>query len=70
MTDYKLKDHTQITPLLDKDHIFFNVFGMVLNPIVFIYNKDHQLVKYYKGQTKAEAISKALNDEAAVANTN
>jgi thiol-disulfide isomerase/thioredoxin len=63
MTDYNLDEQPQVIPLRDKDGIFFTVFGMVLNPLVFIYDKQHRLVKLYKGQTKAEAIQKALKNE-------
>lgn len=58
--DYKLAALPQIKPLLDKDGAFFKAFGMVLNPLVFVYDREHKLVKFYKGQTKVDAISKVL----------
>jgi thiol-disulfide isomerase/thioredoxin len=60
MMDYKLDSNPQIIALLDKDHVFFKAFGQVLNPLVYIYNKEHKLVRHYVGQTRVEAISKAL----------
>lgn len=60
MKTYKLNEYSQIIPLLDNDNTFFNSFGMALNPLVFIYDENQKLVKYYKGETKIEAIQKAL----------
>jgi peroxiredoxin len=63
MIDYRLNVFPQIKPLLDNDGVFFKAFGVALNPLVIIYNNEHRFVKMYKGQTKVEAIRKALNNE-------
>jgi peroxiredoxin len=62
MNDYKLNLYPLITPLMDIDYTFFKSFGMEVNPLIFIYGKDGNLKKYYKGETKIEAIKKALQE--------
>lgn len=38
----------------------FSTFGSIGVPHIFIYDKDHKLVKEFKGETKVEAIAKYL----------
>ncbi len=38
----------------------FDTFGTLSVPHIFIYDKDHKLIKEFKGETKVEAILKYL----------
>ncbi len=58
--DYDLDKHPQITVLMDKNDNFHSVFGPASYPTVFIYNSSRQLVKQYRGETKVEAVLKAV----------
>jgi hypothetical protein len=42
------------------DEDVFSAFGSVSVPHIFIYDKDHRLIKEFKGETKVEAIAKYL----------
>jgi len=42
------------------DEEVFSTFGSVSVPHIFIYDKDHRLIKEFKGETKVEAIAKYL----------
>lgn len=44
--------------------LFYKTFGTRITPSFFIYNKEHQLVKIIKGETKIENILNALNENA------
>lgn len=59
---YNLDKYSQITVLLDHKDNFHTVFGPASYPTIFIYNKLHQLIKRYKGETKVEAVLKALQE--------
>lgn len=61
ITDLQLESLTQIVLLSDTDNTFFKSFGMEVNPLIIIYDKNGNLVKHFKGETKIEAISKAAN---------
>lgn len=62
MKHFELDKHSQITPLLDSEFTFFKTFGIDVVPLEMIYNKDHKLVKYYKGEVKVETIVKLLKE--------
>jgi peroxiredoxin len=60
-TDYDLKSHSFIKLLIDKDQTFLKIFGAAVTPMQVLYNKDHRLVKIFKGEIKMEAIIKQLD---------
>lgn len=41
----------------------FDTFGFTSVPSLFIYNKNQQLIKQFKGETKIEAVIKAITNE-------
>ncbi|HCX72826.1 MAG TPA: hypothetical protein DHM37_03825, partial [Candidatus Cloacimonas sp.] len=47
--------------LYDKDMQFERVFGRCPFPTSFIYNRNKELVKIFKGEVKVEALLKYLN---------
>ena len=57
---YQLINDTQINVLWDKDNRFRSWFDLKSIPSIFIYDRNHQLVKEYHGQVKIEAIAKYL----------
>jgi peroxiredoxin len=59
--EYHLKDYPQVVPLMDINSNFFNVFGMVMTPLIIIYDKDQHLVKYFKGEARIENVAKLLH---------
>lgn len=58
---YGLSGISFIHFLWDRDNLFPKTFGTMEFPSIFIYNKDHKLVKRYIGETKTEAILKDSN---------
>ena len=60
--EYNLDKYPQLRVLMDKHDSFDTVFGPASYPTVFIYNRSHQLVKRYRGETKVEAVLKALQE--------
>jgi peroxiredoxin len=60
LTDYQLEGYPFITLLMDKDNTFFRTFGAAATPMQVLYDKDHKLVKIFKGEVKMEAILKLL----------
>ncbi len=58
--EFNLSAHKNITFLHDKDMIFENIFGKSGIPASFIYNKNQELVKQFKGEVKAAALLKYL----------
>jgi len=61
-SSYKLAQYPFITWLYDKDYNFYNWFGQAVTPSVYIYNKEHQLIKAYTGEVKIEALVKYLQN--------
>jgi peroxiredoxin len=57
---YKLSGYKNIIWLYDKNFNFYKWFGNSITPSVFIYNRNHTLVKAYKGEVKIEAILKYI----------
>lgn len=51
-----------VSVLYDKHLQFEKIFGNCPFPTSFIYNKDHDLVKVFKGEVKIEAILNYLKD--------
>lgn len=60
MSHFELDKYSQVIPLLDSEFTFFKTFGISIVPLEMIYNKDHKLVKYYKGEVRIETIVKLL----------
>jgi peroxiredoxin len=61
--DYNLKEDPNILVLTDEFHQFQAIFGTVVVPAVFIYDKKQNLTKHFSGETKIEAILKYLEIE-------
>lgn len=59
-TDYQLTTISNLRVLWDKERKFETYFGAATFPTVFIYSKQNQLQKKYKGEVKIEAILKHL----------
>lgn len=57
---YQLKGYGFITWLYDKDYSFYKWFGQSVTPSVYIYNKQHKLVKEYTGEVKIAAVLQNL----------
>jgi peroxiredoxin len=53
-----LSDKENIIFLHDKDLIFEKIFGKTVLPTSFIYNKQHVLVKQFKGEARIEELLK------------
>lgn len=60
INQYQLKGYGFITWLYDKDYSFYKWFGQSLTPSVYIYNKQHKLVKEYIGEVKISAVLQNL----------
>ena len=58
--EYDLAAQPNIHILYDGERNFKALFGTSLVPSIFIYNRQQQLVKQFKGETKMEAILKYL----------
>ena len=58
---YGISKHKEIIVLWDKDKRFVNWFGPSPFPSVYIYSKNHRLLKEYHGEVKIEAITKYIN---------
>ncbi|MFN7118594.1 MAG: peroxiredoxin family protein [Saprospiraceae bacterium] len=61
--EYDLADQPNIHILYDEKRQFKALFGTSMVPSIFIYNREQQLVKHFKGETKIEAILKYLDQE-------
>ena len=59
---YGLDTVQNIKVISDEKNELYTAFGVKTIPSIFIYNKAGKLVKQYKGETKIDAIIKALND--------
>lgn len=59
--NYHLLEFDNITVLIDTLDVFHNTFGPNPFPTSFIYNKDRELVKQFKGEVSTEALLKYLN---------
>ena len=57
---YGLDTIKNIQVISDKNDEMHKLFAVKTIPSIFIYNKDGQLVKQYKGETKIDAILKAI----------
>jgi thioredoxin-related protein len=60
-TTYGLDTLKNVHVLSDRKNEMYQKFGVQTIPSIFIYNAEEHLLKYYKGETKIEAILKALN---------
>lgn len=60
--NYHLNNISFIHFLWDKDNSFFKTFGTQVFPSIFIYNKEHKLVKKFIGETKTEAILNSVGN--------
>lgn len=60
MDAYELSVYPNIIPLADKDRTFEATFGTSLIPLEIIYDSDHKLLKYFKGEVKIEAVIQQL----------
>lgn len=63
INQHQLENYAFITWLYDKEYCFYKWFGQSVTPSVYIYNKQHKLVKNYTGEVKISAIIKYLNHE-------
>ena len=54
--EYQMNNTKNIWWLMMKPEDVYETFGAIGVPHIWIYNKDEQLVKEFKGETKAEAI--------------
>ena len=59
---YNLLNHSDLFVLHDKDLKFEKIFGDCPFPTSFIYNKEGNLVKHFKGEVKIETLLKYLNE--------
>ena len=57
---YGLDTLKNIHVISDKNNEMHKLFGVKKIPTIFIYNKEGQLLKQYKGETKIDAIIKVL----------
>lgn len=57
---YGLDTIKNVQVISDKNDEMRQLFDVKTIPSIFIYNKDGQLVKQYKGETKIDAILKAI----------
>lgn len=55
-----LREYSNVHAIKDEDDFFYKNFGTRSIPSIFIYGRDHQLVKFYKGETKIDAILKHI----------
>jgi len=58
--EFGLNDLPTVTFTKIRPEDVYDTFGSVSIPHVFIYSKDHELIKDFKGETKIEAILKYL----------
>ncbi len=58
--DYGLSQYSNVHFLLDKTDQFYKTFRTHFFPSIFIYNKEHKLIKKFIGETKIEAIVEAV----------
>lgn len=59
---YKLINHSNLFILYDKNLMFEKTLGNCPFPSCFIYNKDKELVKVFKGEVKIDALLKYLSE--------
>lgn len=52
----KMQIHPNIVPLQTTELAFKEWFGSTATPSIFIYDAQHQLKKFFKGETKVSAI--------------
>jgi len=57
-TKYQLTNF--VKPLQMDIKTMVDTFGAVSIPTIYIYGKDHQLIKQYKGETKVASIIKHI----------
>jgi len=60
-TEYYLAGQPNIHILYDEKRQFKDLFGTSMVPSIFIYNREQELVRHFKGETKMEAILKYLD---------
>ncbi len=58
--EYDLLGYPNVHILHDANGDFRRLFGTSSVPSIFIYNRERELVKHFKGETKIEAILKYL----------
>ncbi|MCK7540994.1 MAG: TlpA family protein disulfide reductase [Marinilabiliales bacterium] len=61
MEQFDMRDYPLLNVLHDPDLSFREVFGTDVIPSNFIYNKDLQLIKAFRGETTTETILKYLH---------
>ncbi|MDF1550099.1 MAG: redoxin domain-containing protein [Bacteroidales bacterium] len=62
VNNYGLAGKVNIIFLQDKDLIFNDIFGRSGVPVSFVYNKNKELVKQFKGEAKIEELLKCLKE--------
>ncbi|TAH22718.1 MAG: hypothetical protein EAZ08_00345 [Cytophagales bacterium] len=53
-------EKSKFTVLRAANHSFYNIFGNVMTPSIFIYSSDKKLIKIFKGETQIKAILKHI----------
>jgi len=56
MYAFELEKHAQIKVLRDPLDRFYEIFGSNMFPSIYIYNKDHEFVDYFKGGVEIEEL--------------
>lgn len=59
-----LDQYANIKVGIDEGDQFSTTFGTRMIPAIFIYDAQHELVKFFKGETRIETIIKYLNEDA------
>lgn len=60
MSEFDLQDYPFINVLLDKNHSFYDYFGINSVPSSIIFDKHQKLVRLFKGETKMETLLKNI----------
>ena len=63
MTEKGLDQYDNVRIGIEEGNQFFTTFGTRMIPAIFIYNARHELVKFFKGETRIETIIKYLNQD-------
>jgi thiol-disulfide isomerase/thioredoxin len=61
--DYGLLKYTGLIILVDNTYSFKEYFGTDVVPSLFIYNKEHKLVRFFQGEVRQETVLKYLRQD-------
>lgn len=62
--DYHLSEYSSWNIMQDSLHFFKKIFGTNVYPNTYIYSSNGLLLKHFKGETSARAISRVLKNKA------